>query len=655
MFYGYEQPVQLPSMGVFDTSMMQADIAAAREIYNQAKDDYDKYMEKYSDFVSPVYGATEAFDSLTRGRMQNVVNELYSNGQDPLRSSIGRAALQNAIRTTDYGTLNALKQQAKDYEAYQNMRREMVAKGLTTDAFEDWRLRQLGLDNFTAMDGNTVRQWTRLTPEQLKSISQLTDDIYKGLKTTTPNGTTPDGKYDVLKVSDLDRAAAKKAGLDAVRKSPVYEFYKEMAGGSDEALADLIENTNAQYLQDSIAANKEYEAAINYKYSAKLENLRFSHQKQLQDDAQQHAKDLAELNNRSKETIAGMKSKGRGTSNSNSGKNGQFSAYNANSNSVTDNIDKQVTSVVEKSTKDTSNGLTSGKYVGKNTSGENLYIFRLPTKGNNNYENVVLDNKGYTADKDGKIYGKWFTSTDGKKHYRYPTQHELQTVILNNYVNKNKKDYVGWFNQLSAPDQTDILKKAFAQSGLGASLGDLTGNKILASPAMGSYIFSPRVVRRNAHGLQFTGRQSETLSDQKKIRDLINDTSKDCVIESLGKTGDVILNNGKKGKYVLARLTAYTLNKTPQSATDKYDSKVSPKKYDVLIKIGEYELGSDGMWVPSAKWDSFMRIADANISSDVVGQSKSVDISNIEAGGEDMNMFDPVQYNAFLQSLINNE
>jgi len=41
-----------------------------------------------------------------------------------------------------------LKQQAADYTKYQDVRREMVAKGLTTDAFEDYMLRKTGLDKF---------------------------------------------------------------------------------------------------------------------------------------------------------------------------------------------------------------------------------------------------------------------------------------------------------------------------------------------------------------------------------------------------------------------------------------------------------------------------------------------------------------------------
>lgn len=314
MIFSGDTYVSLPTKELYDTQMMLAAVNAAKDMYDNAKNDYDKFIDKYSDFVSPVYGAADEYNKLTQGRMQNVVNNLYAQGIDPLRSSQGRAALQNAIRTTDYGKLNALKQQAKDYEAYQNARREMVANGLTTDAFEDWNLRRLGLDKFTAMDGNNVRQWSRLTPSQLKSLSQITDDVYNKLVPTTSNGVTPDGKYDILSVSDSDRLQAKIAGLEAVRKDPAYEFYKEMAGGSDAVLADMIERTNAKYLQDRLEDNKKYAADLNLrnqraiaKYSHDLSELAKDNAKQRQIDLWSNPNNPAVIKAKTAEVLARAK------------------------------------------------------------------------------------------------------------------------------------------------------------------------------------------------------------------------------------------------------------------------------------------------------------------------------------------------------------
>lgn len=272
MIQGYEQPVAMPSLGVFDTDLAKMYIAGIKQQYEQALEDEANFMKTYGDFMSDVEGANEEYAKETTDKVNNVINQLYVRGIDPLRSAVGRAVISRTINNVNTSKLNDLRQQAKDYEAYQNMRREMVAKGLTTDDFEDWNLRQLELDDFTALDPDKkVRRWTRLAPSQLKSISDLTDNIYNKLVANTPVGVTPDGKYDVLSVSNKDRVVARMSALNAIKQDPAYEYYKERAGGSDEALGDLIEQTNAKYLQDKISDSKEYAANLSLRNQKSFE------------------------------------------------------------------------------------------------------------------------------------------------------------------------------------------------------------------------------------------------------------------------------------------------------------------------------------------------------------------------------------------------
>lgn len=306
MFYGYESSQIMPSMNIYDTSMMQAYISGAREQYNQAKEDLKEFFKTYNDFQSPVYGAQEAYANLTTKRAGDAIAALQAQGIDPLRNAQGRAAIQHLIMSTDYGKINQLKQQADDYKQYQAIRREMVAKGLTTDDFEDWRLRQQGLDDFTALDQNgNVRDWTRLTPEQYTSVDAATNPWFEGIGETYL-GT--EGNWDIYGIGkqQLENAAdrnmydylqtqsgrynyenfARNLGVitddmsqqqidDILRSNPKLQTSDPNETISlQDAFKNEIINRHDSILREKKTMNKEKEMDLKYQYSTKLDDYK---------------------------------------------------------------------------------------------------------------------------------------------------------------------------------------------------------------------------------------------------------------------------------------------------------------------------------------------------------------------------------------------
>lgn len=256
MIYAGDTYTPLPTKELYNTQMMMASIAAAKDMYEKTEKQLDEFFKTYNDFRSPVQGAQEEYARLTTKRVDDALNQLYQQGIDPLRNAQGRAAIQNIIRSTDYGRINKLKQQAENYNKYLDAKREMIAQGLTTDDFENWMLKQQGLGDFTAIDqSGQIRDWTRLTPEQYVSVDAATDPWFKDIEETYL-GMTQDG---------FDRFGIDENKLNEAIQHNIYDLINTKSGqynlekfgratgviSDDASQEDIINAINSESLINS--------------------------------------------------------------------------------------------------------------------------------------------------------------------------------------------------------------------------------------------------------------------------------------------------------------------------------------------------------------------------------------------------------------------
>lgn len=54
MIYGQDEPMLFPVADLYDSGMMQMYINAAKEQYNQNREDMKEFMKTYGDFMSPL-------------------------------------------------------------------------------------------------------------------------------------------------------------------------------------------------------------------------------------------------------------------------------------------------------------------------------------------------------------------------------------------------------------------------------------------------------------------------------------------------------------------------------------------------------------------------------------------------------------------------
>lgn len=224
MIGGYENVIALPTMGVFDTSMMQADINAARELYNQARDDYKDFIKTHQDFYSISDVDNQNWYNMTQGAANKLVQQY---GPDLLRSAEGRAAIQNLVNGVDSKALSNMRASAETMKDFIRQRDALAARGEYDPRWDKYYSNMIDPEHWDSSKG----VWTRTAPAQMQTLHDLTKDEFSQMQPTEVLGTFkgPDGalctKMGVSKETASKAFEAAKRKVDA---TPGAQMYKDI-------------------------------------------------------------------------------------------------------------------------------------------------------------------------------------------------------------------------------------------------------------------------------------------------------------------------------------------------------------------------------------------------------------------------------------------
>lgn len=604
MVGGYENVIALPTMGVFDTSMMQADIAAAREIYNQARDDYKEFQKKYEDFVSPILEDNNTYYNLTIGGARDMLDDMSKNGIDPLRSQEGRTRLQQFIRTRPTGLLNTIKQNALDKSMYDKLKAESIASGNTTEDFANWELQNAGMDGFQTVSidpttGQTItRKWNLPAPGKFQTIENALLPTIQELQQAyrfNPEKSKVSGGYDIYDVSPEQVSDAINQQYGDLMQSPAMRYHLEKSGLSEDQFKDM--------LKDQVMSQMPEKREVN-QYT--LERIKDANDMKRMERSAWLNYYYDTLKNQDKEERK-----------SNNGQSGEYSHFLQISDATSGNIDDHLEKLMSKNTSIT---------IGKNSDGTNInaQIFKFKD-GNGNSKNIYV-----VPDKNGPIKGT-------KGNYRLLTDMEKQAALLNSLrLDKYEKNIVtGTYHSEGMPtlksesgynlawrkiaikDQYSTMKDFVKYASINQQSNDgeetfrqtdQTKLGIAYNKALVDDLYDVDYVMSRAYGINLHSGQKFSTSDMNKL-----DVSKGLYMDYKGYAADIIDGTtGHKNKYVEVVIT---------------DGTNECKK---LLKVGEYGMDSDGMWYPTNKWASRMMPGDRNTSKNIVGAKDSVELINVE-------------------------
>lgn len=292
MIYGQDEPMLFPVADLYDSNMMQMYINAAREQYNQNREDMKEFSKLYGDFTSPFAEDIKWVDQQTRGRINDALNYMQANGIDPLRSAEGRALIQQVINSTDTAGINLRKQAAANKILWDKSIAELRAKNMYNKDFIDWEFAQRH-KGVTPDQWSTERNglWTDTSADPYQDLNQYTGHIFDKMEDDYME--TKDG-YDYFGVNRDRRMGALTPQVQDLISTPLGQYHYQQA--ERDAAYKLGRKPTEQEVLDQFKSNvldatKEYEHRTRkeneydkrkdeYGYDVALENLKHQHNMQ---------------------------------------------------------------------------------------------------------------------------------------------------------------------------------------------------------------------------------------------------------------------------------------------------------------------------------------------------------------------------------------
>lgn len=216
MILGYEQPVDIPVMSIYDKEMTKMYINALREDYKDSVDAQNKFIEKYSDFTSP--SATD-----TKWYYDNTIGGLNELLKDPnlIRSKIGRGMITQYIKSRPYGEMAKMRESAKYLEAFNSAKQKMIENGTYNKKMAE----TLGED-FTDWDTRTQGVFNKPAPTKYQSMEDmLLPTIQQLQKAYKYDPEASVGGYQVYRVTDDQVNAAINNDFVDLMNIPAMQYH----------------------------------------------------------------------------------------------------------------------------------------------------------------------------------------------------------------------------------------------------------------------------------------------------------------------------------------------------------------------------------------------------------------------------------------------
>lgn len=306
MVYSRDQWIQLPVRDLYDSQIMLASINAARDMYEKGQQQLKDFQKDYGDFYSPIQKDMDWYNKNVIQGSRDLINNLYDNGEDPLRSSSGRAKISRWLNNMPTGDINKLKMGSKIAQEYLRNRAMLEAQNKYNDDFERYVNGGKSIENWdTLKDG----VWTRQSPSEFTTLKAATENWFNN---RTPHALTKDDvvsfgmpydkRYDYTGYTYKDLTNVASKNTPGWVGSPIANYYRHIA--KQQLLNEGVKDpTNAQVetrLQQNVAdANKEWMVnPIKQANEYVKMDKQFAQQATMQARGFQHDKEMEAIRNK---------------------------------------------------------------------------------------------------------------------------------------------------------------------------------------------------------------------------------------------------------------------------------------------------------------------------------------------------------------------
>lgn len=252
MILGYEQPVDIPVMSMYDNDMLKMYLGALKSDYDEGLKEQQEFNKMASEFYSPIDKDNESWYNMTTKPIVEYLNQ----NPDAIRTVEGRAAIRQFINSRPYQDMAKLRQSAKTAEEYQKMAAQMRSKGLYDDDMEKM-LRPIGLDQWDTLSNGV---WNTPSPVEYKTLNAYTSSMFDNLKDSDLGVSPKDKRYRLVGVTEDQMRPIVNYKMDDLLSGDLGKYYYNLAKN------ELIQEGNAapadseirkRFADNIIAANSE--------------------------------------------------------------------------------------------------------------------------------------------------------------------------------------------------------------------------------------------------------------------------------------------------------------------------------------------------------------------------------------------------------------
>ena len=238
MIYSYDKAAEMPVMDLYNTQMMLAEVAAAKDMYEKAAKQIEDFREKYGTFSSPISAQQAWYDK--NFNVSKFVGDIYARGGDPLRNQADRAELYRYINSRPYAKFAQKKKWAENADAYRKAAGVLAAKGLYDPAFDQWYLSQINPESEGKIENwGEDQPFNLMSPMEFSNLHDMVHPTFQSIKahklTKEELESKPgwEGKYDpnndYTGVVESDMRRAMEQYMPGVRNNPLFQYHRELA------------------------------------------------------------------------------------------------------------------------------------------------------------------------------------------------------------------------------------------------------------------------------------------------------------------------------------------------------------------------------------------------------------------------------------------
>ena len=295
-FLGLERPVEQGREQVFDPVTAQMVLNANKDYinavyneYQQAKQDMKDFNKEYGDFLSPIDKDVEWWNQNITGAVRNKINELYANGEDPLRSQSGRMQMAMFMNNLPIGEAIRRRQSAEIAKEYVKNMGQLLADNEYNEDAERFFGR-----NLKSWDTGVNGIWNMSSPIKNRTMDDLIEPMIKNLDYAYDDELTKqanDGHDYYTVKEDRIRQVIEDSIEDLTAKGTMGDYYYNKAlqatGNNKEAALQLYKDWLTNRGKDHFKIKKEVNEykmeQVKQQNRIALENL--EHQHKLEQDA----------------------------------------------------------------------------------------------------------------------------------------------------------------------------------------------------------------------------------------------------------------------------------------------------------------------------------------------------------------------------------